>query len=254
MTAPIEKPSFFWMYLSPSLFGVVRAAVGTPLDVVATKEILYHRNTLQVLKETAFADYRKGFQPNTLKFITRTPVQFIATKFFSSIIPTDLNPAVRGFTLGLLTSGSETFLFNVFNSTRTRFIQGARWRDIGPSALIKGLTAAWSHRALSSAVFFSIYEPLKKDYPSHGMAVSTCAGIFQVILTAPFYIAATERQRKDAVSEPLHRTLLRLVKREGFFRELVFPALVPRLVHTIAITGFFMKLMDDKLKLIHRKV
>jgi hypothetical protein len=254
MTASIESKSLFWTYLSPSLFGVVRAAVGTPLDVVATREILHHKNTLQVLKETALADYGKGFQPNTLKFITRTPVQFYATHFFSSMIPTDFHPAVRGFALGFLTSGVESFFFNVFNSIRTRFIQGERWRDIGPSIIGKGLTAAWSHRALSSAIFYTVYEPLKAKYPSQGMAVSTCAGIVQVILTAPFYIATIERQRKDATAEPLRHTLVRLAKKDGFVRGLVIPALVPRLVHTIAITGFFMKLIDEKLGLIHRKV
>ncbi len=253
MATPIEKPSSYWLYLSPSLFGIVRAAVGTPLEVVGTQEILQRKSTLQVLKETALANYGKGFQPNALKFITRTPVQAFATHFFSSNIPTDLHPAVRGFTLGLLTSGSEAFLFNLFNATRTRFIQGQKWRNIGPSVVTKGLTAAWSHRALSSAIFFSVYEPLKAKYPSHGMAVSTCAGVVQVVLTAPFYIAAIERQRKDAVSESLYRTLERLAKRDGFVQALVFPALLPRLVHTFIITGFFMKLIDDKLKLIHRK-
>jgi hypothetical protein len=254
MTTPIEKTSLFWTYLSPSFFGIVRAAVGTPIDVVATREILQHKNTLQVLKETAIRDYAKGFQPNTIKFITRTPVQFYATHFFSSVIPTDLHPAARGFALGFLTSGFESFFFNVFNSIRTRFIQGEKWRDIGPSVLVNGLTAAWSHRALSSAIFFSVYEPLKAKYPSQGMAVSTCAGVIQVIFTAPFYVATIERQRKDATAEPLRHTLMRLAKRAGFVRGLVLPALAPRLMHTIAITGFFMKLIDDKLGLIHRKV
>jgi hypothetical protein len=253
MTTPIEKTSLFWTYLSPSLFGVVRASVGTPIDVVATREILHHKSTLQVLRKTAIRDYGKGFQPNAIKFITRTPVQFYATHFFSSIIPTDLHPAARGFALGFLTSGFESFFFNIFNSIRTRFIQGEKWGDIGPSVIVKGLTAAWSHRALSSAIFFSVYEPLKAKYPSQGMAVSTCAGIVQVVFTAPFYITTIEKQRKDAIPESLHHTLMRLAKRDGFIRGLVLPALAPRLVHTIAITGVFMKLIDDKLGLIHRK-
>jgi hypothetical protein len=253
MTTRAEKPSFFWMYLSPPLFGVVQAAVGTPLDVITTREILDRKKTLQILKETAVKDYGKGFQPNTLKSITRTPVQCLAAHFFSSIIPTDGHPVVRGFTLGLSTSVSETLLLNVFNSTRTRFIQGQKWKDIGPSVLFKGLSATLSYRILSSAIFFSIYEPLKTKYPSQGMAVSTCAGVFQAVLSAPFYIAAMEQQRKDAASESLRHTLVRLKKRDGFIRGLVLPALIPRLVHTIAITGLFMKLVDDKLGLIHRK-
>lgn len=245
------------MYVSPSLFGVVRAVVGTPIDVVATREILHNKTTFQVLRETPYPDYRRGFQPNTMKFVIRTPAQFLFTKFFSSVIPTNLNPAIRGFTLGLLISGAETSLFNIFNSARTRFIQGTGWRELrqeGPSVLIKGLTAAWSHRALSSGIFYAVYEPLKQQYPNQGMAVSTCSGIVQVILTSPFYITTTERQRENAVSEPLYRTIIRLYNLHGFFKGLVFPALVPRLVHTTLITGIFMKLMDDKLGLIHRKV
>jgi hypothetical protein len=253
MATRTEKPSFFWMYLSPPLFGVAQAAVGTPLDVIATREILDRKKTLQILKETAVKDYGKGFQPNTLKSITRTPVQFFAANFFSSIIPTDDHPAMRGFTLGLLTSVSETFLFNVFNATRTRFIQGQKWKDISSSVLLKGLSATLSYRILSSAIFFSLYEPFKIKYPSQGMIVSTCAGIVQAILSAPFYIAAIEQQRKNAVLESLWHTLVRLKKRDGFIQGLVFPALTPRLVHTIAITGLFMKLIDDKLGLIHRK-
>ncbi len=253
MTTRAENRSFFWMYLSPSLFGVAQAIVGTPLDVVATREILNRKNTLQILKETAVKDYGKGFQPNTLKSITRTPIQFFAANFFSSIVPMDAHPAVRGFTFGLLASISESLLFNAFNSTRTRFIQGQKWKDINSSVLRKGLPATLSHRILSSAIFFSIYEPLKTKHPSQGMAVSTCAGIFQVILSAPFYIVAMEQQRKEAISEPLHHTLMRLKKRNGFVRELVLPALIPRLVHTIAISGLFMRLIDDRLGLIHRK-
>jgi hypothetical protein len=253
MTTPIKKHVPYWMYLAPSLFGIVRAAVGTPLEVIGTKEILEHKKTLQILRETALSDYVKGFQPNALKFITRTPFQAFVTKFFSSNIPTELHPAVRGFSLGLLISSSEAFIFNIFNSTRTRFIHGERWRNINPSVVTKGLTAALGHRALSSTIFFSFYEPLKVKYPSHGMAVSTFAGVVQVVLTAPLYIAAIERQRKNAVPESLYRTMERLTKNESFIRALVIRALIPRLVHTIAITGFFMKLVDDQLGLIHRK-
>ncbi len=253
MTIRTEKPSFFWMYLSPPLFGVAQAAIGTPLDVIATREILDRKKTLQILKETAVKDYGKGFQPNMLKSTTRTPIQFLAANFFSSIIPTNAPPVVRGFTFGLLASISETFLFNAFNATRTRFIQGQKWKDLDSSVLFNGFSATLCHRILSSSIFFSIYEPLKTKYPSQGMAVSTCAGIFQVLLSAPFYIAAMEQQRKEAMPESLRHTLVRLKKRNGFVRELVLPALIPRLVHTIAITGLFMKLIDDKLGLIHRK-
>ncbi len=255
MATPIEKPSFFWTYCSPFLLGGFRAGVGTPIDVVATREILHHKTTLQVLRETAFADYRRGFQPNALKFISRTPAQFFFTSFFSSNIPTDLNPAVRGFLLGLSTSGAEAALFNIFNSARTRFIQGARWRDLmneGPPVLVKGLSAAWSHRALSSAIFYTVYEPLKERYPNEGSTVSTIAGFVQVFLTSPFFIAAIERQRKDAPKESLHQTILRLFKTQGFFRGLVIPALVPRLVHTALVTPLFMYIIDDKLRLIQR--
>jgi hypothetical protein len=253
MATRTERPSFFWMYLSAPLFGVAQAVVGTPLDVVATREVLNCKNTLQIIKETPVKDYGIGFQPNILKSITKTPIQLLAANFFSSIVPTDIHPAVRGFTFGLLASVSEALLFNAFNSIRTRFIQGQTWKDIDPSVLLKGFSATLSHRVFSSAIFFSIYEPLKAKHPSQGMAVSTSAGVAQVILSAPFYVAAMEQQRKEAVSEPLRYTLVRLSKRDGFLRGLIFPALIPRLAHTIAITGLFMKLVDDKLGIIHRK-
>jgi hypothetical protein len=156
--------------------------------------------------------------------------------------------------MGILSNGMETGLANVWNSLRTRFIQGEDWRVLkeeGASVLTKGLSSALVHRMLSGAIFWSVYEQLKEKYPSHGKTVSAMTGVVQVILTSPFYIAATFRQRKGASSEYLHRTLFHLFKTQGM-RGLFLPALAPRIVHTLVITPPLMWLME-KIQLIHRK-
>jgi hypothetical protein len=255
MTASIESKSpSWWLYLSPFGAGLVRAIVGTPLDVVATREIVDHQNTLQVLKGMTFPNYWKGFQPNVLKFITRTPAQFVSLKISSSIVPTDWYSSIRGGSIGILSNGMEAGLANVWNSLRTRFIQGENWSVLkkeGASVLTKGLSSALVHRILSGAIFWSVYEQLKEKYPSHGKTVSAMTGVVQVFLTSPFYIAAVYKQRINATPEYLHRTFLHLFRTQGL-RGLFLPALAPRLVHSIIITPPLMWLME-KLQLIHRK-
>jgi hypothetical protein len=77
MSSSVElKSPSWWLYASPLAAGALRAVISTPLDAMGTLEIVRHQNTLQVLKEMIARDYCKGFQPNLLKFVTRTPVQF----------------------------------------------------------------------------------------------------------------------------------------------------------------------------------
>ena len=235
--------------------GFLRAAVGTPLDAVATREILRHQNTFQVLRTMTFLDFWKGFQPNLLKFTTRTPVQFGSVKISSWVVPLDYDAALRGITIGTLSSGMDTAIMNGFNSLRTRFIQGENWRVLqqeGAPVLKKGLSSALLHRILSGAIFWGVYEKLKNKYPSQGAAVSTVSGVIQVIFTAPFYITAIYRQRKGAPREPLHHTFWHLYKAQNI-RGLFFPALVPRLTHSAVTSAPLMWLME-KLELVHRKI
>jgi hypothetical protein len=253
MTASVEtKP--LWLYATPFAAVILRAGVGTPLDAVATREILLRKSTLQVIREMTLPDFWKGFQPNLLKFVTRTPAQFCSVKIASSIAPIDFDPAVRGIFIGVLSNGMEIAVLNGWNSLRTRFIQGEGWRVLnkeGASLLTKGLSSAFAHRALSGAIFWSVYEKLKDKYPSQGAAVSTFSGVVQVISTAPFYIAAIHKQGKGAAREHLHRTIIHIFKTQGIGR-LFLPALAPRLAHS-ALTSAPLMWMMEKLQLIQRK-
>ena len=251
----VQSRSSYWFYLSPIGAGLLRAVVGTPLDAVATREILHHQNTLQALRAMTFLDFWKGFQPNLLKFTTRTPVQFGSVKISSWIVPLQYDAALRGVIIGTLSSGMETTVMNGFNSLRTLFIQGENWRVLqqeGAPVLKKGLTSALLHRILSGAIFWGVYEKLKSKYPTHGNLVSTVSGVVQVIFTAPFYITAIFRQRKGAPREPLHRTFSHLYKTQNM-RGLILPALVPRLTHS-AITSAPLMWLMEKLELVHRKI
>jgi hypothetical protein len=239
--------SSIWNYTSAIPFGVFRAAVGGPFDVFAIKNIL-ERQTLQTIwKTTPLPYFWKGFQPNALKLGLRTPVQFALLKLTSSAIPANENRAVWGFFLGSITTVAEAILFNGLNSLKTRFIQGQGWsvlKQEGPRMLGNGFIASCCHRALSGGIFYAVYEPLKKEHPHHAVITSTLAAIVQVVSTAPFYIAAAERQSKNAVREPLHQTIHRLFKTHGFYQGLVYPGLIPRLGHSILITGIFMRWIE----------
>jgi len=253
MAASVETKSG-WLYATPFAAILLRAGVGTPLDAVATREILLHKNTSQVIREMAIPDFWKGFQPNLLKFATRTPAQLCSVKIASSIVPMDFDPAVRGIFIGVFSNGMEIAVLNSWNSLRTRFIQGEGWTVLnkeGASLLTKGLSSAFAHRALSGAIFWSVYEKLREKYPSQGAAVSTFSGVVQVISTAPFYIAAIHKQGKGATPEHLHRTILRIFKTQGM-RGLFLPALAPRLAHS-ALTSAPLMWMMEKLHLIQRK-
>ena len=255
MAAPLGSNASYWLYLSPIGAGFLRAVVGTPLDAVATREILHHQNTSQVVRTMKFLDFWKGFQPNLLKFTTRTPIQFGSVKLSSWIVPTGYDPAFRGIIIGTLSSGIETTVINGFNSLRTRFIQEDGWKVLkqeGAPVLKKGLSSALLHRILSGAIFWGIYEKLKNEYPSHGTAVSTLSGVVQVISTAPFYITAIYRQRKGAPREHLYRTFWHLYTTQTM-RGLILPALAPRLVHSAVTSAPLMWLME-KLELVHRKI
>lgn len=247
--------SNYWIYFSPVGAGILRAFVATPLDAVATREILNDQNTLQVVRKMEPSDFGKGFQPNMLKFTTRTPVQFGAVKLSSWMVPLHYDAAFRGVLIGIYSSAMETGFVNGWNALRTRFIQGQNWtvlKEEGTSVLIRGLSSALLHRALSGAIFWAFYEKLKNKYPSHGAAVSTISGVVQVLSTAPLYITATYRQRKGAPPEFLHCTLWHLFQTHGA-RRLFVPALAPRLVHS-AITSAPLMWLMEKLNLVHRKV
>ncbi len=253
MTTP--NTSYWWLYGAPVAAGGLRAVIGTPLDAVATREILLSQTTQQVLRGMSFFDYWRGFQPNLLKFTTRTPLNFIFVKFSSSAVPTHLDPGVRGVALGVLVGGMETVTINGANAVRTRFIQGERWvvlKKEGLIVLTKGLSAAFAHRALSSAIFFGTYEKLNSLFPQQKAKVSTISGIIQVLLTAPFYIAAIHKQDKKAIPTRLDRLIIDLYKTRGFARGLFLPALAPRLVHSVMTSAPLLWLME-KLQLIHRK-
>lgn len=242
-----------WIYFSPLGAGFLRAVVATPLDAVATREILHHRNTYQVIKSMEARDFLTGFQPNVLKFLTRTPAQFAFVKVASWSVPTDWGPGVRGFWIGVVSSGMETGLLNSWNALRTRFIQKEDWsvlRTEGFSVLKNGLTSALIHRSLSGAIFWTVYEKLKHQHPSQGALVSTVSGVVQVFLTSPFFIAAIYRQRKGAPREYLHHTMGHLAKTRNV-SSLFFTALVPRLVHSGITSAPLMWLME-KLQLVHR--
>jgi hypothetical protein len=244
-----------WYYASPFIVALIRTFVGTPLDVVATREILLHQNTRQILRGTPFSMYRRGFGPNLVKFSVRTPVEFCSMKIASSAVPLSLDPAVRGIGMGILKTGMEVFVINIFNALRTRFIQGQGWGVIqqeGVSVLTKGLSAAFAHRASSSAIFMGTYEKLKENSSSNPAILGTLSGIIQVVSTSPFYIATTRRQRKNAFPERLDQTLTRLYSMQGLLRGVVLPGLAPRLVHSVVISGPLMWVME-KLQLIHRK-
>jgi hypothetical protein len=247
--------SFWWLYGAPVAAGVLRGVTATPLDAIATKEILQSQNTLQILKEMTQRDYWSGFQPNLGKFTTRTPLSFIYVKFSSSLIPTHLDPVIRGITLGILTGGMETITFNGWNSIRTRFIQGDRWSILKTEGLIiltKGLSAAFIHRAFSGAIFYGVYENLRARFPDQHSAVSTASGFTQVACTAPFYISAIHKQSKTQSPIRLDRLMVQLYRTRGFARGLFLPALAPRLALS-AITSAPLMWLMEKLHLIHRK-
>jgi hypothetical protein len=252
MSQPLNQQ--LWVYMTPFAAVFLRAGIGTPLDAVATREILLQKNTVQVIREMTLPDFWKGFQPNVLKFATRTPAQLVSIKVSSSVVPVNLDPAIRGVFIGILSNGMEITVLNGWNALRTRFIQGQGWqvlRQEGASLLTKGLSSAFAHRALSGAIFWSVYEKLRHEYPSHGAAVSTISGVVQVISTAPFYIAAIYKQQKGAPKEHLHQTIVRIFKAQGI-RGLFLPALAPRLVHS-AVTSAPLMWMMEKLHLIERK-
>lgn len=250
-----SNSTYWWLYGAPVAAGGIRAVIGTPLDAVATREILLSKTTLQVVHEMEFYDYWRGFQPNLLKFVTRTPLNFVFVNISSSAVPTHLDPGIRGVALGVLVAGMETGTINGANALRTRFIQGEGWvvlKKEGLIVLTKGLSAAFAHRALSSAIFFGTYEKLKSLFPKQGAVVSTISGIIQVLLTAPFYIAAIHKQDKKATPTRLDRLMAGLYRTRGFSRGLFLPALAPRLVHSVMTSAPLLWLME-KLQLIHRK-
>jgi hypothetical protein len=228
----------------------------TPFDNVATREILNAQTTSQTVQQMSLADYGKGFQPNLLKFTTRTPLSFVYVYISSSAVPKEINPGIRGILLGVMTGGLETVTMNGSNAIRTRFIQGAKWKDVlqkeGTIVMLKGLTPALIHRCLSWSIFMGVYENLKSHFPNHHIAVSTTSGFCQVFLTSPFFITAIHKQDKNQPPLRLDKMVHQLWKAQGLVRGLLLPGLIPRLGLS-AITSSPLLWLMEKLNLIQRK-
>ena len=238
-------------------FAAYRLAVGVPLDGLTKREILEKTTTWKVLQTTPVFEFRRGFQPNAIKYFTATYLQTSSTWIASNAIPTKLPPALRGVMMGITTSSLEVSVKNVSNVLVTRFIQGQGWnviRQEGASLLTKGLSPALLHRGLSSSIYWGFYEPLHHHYPNHPFWVGLSVGIFQVCLTSPFYITAVQRQAKISEKTP-PKTLINLfrliAKNEGLRRGLFLRGLMPRLVHSALTSGPLMFLFE-KYNLIHR--
>lgn len=231
-----------------------RAFISTPLDGITKREIFYNCSTIQVISKTSFLELYKGIQPSTLKSLSRTVVQTSSIKLASSVIPSQLDPAMRGIAIGCLSSGIEASISNAWNVLETRFIQGQGWnviRQEGLLLLTKGLSPTLLHRALSGAVFWSTYEKLRQVVPNQPALTGMGAGITQVCTTAPFYIAKTLRQAKNPPTETLFPLFKKIIKNQGLIRGLFLPGLAPRLTLSICTSGPLMALFE-KYQIIHR--
>ena len=146
------------------------AIVTTPLNGIAKLEILNNLSTRKVISKTSFLKLYRGIEPNILKSLSKTVVQTSSVKLASSIIPSQLDPAIRGTMIGCISSGIEASVSNAWNVLETRFIQGQKWSVIkqeGLSLFTKGLSSTLIHRVLSGTVFWSSYEKLHQYSPEH---------------------------------------------------------------------------------------
>lgn len=240
-------------------FPFYRLAVGVPLDGITKREILEQTTTWRVIRSTPVLELRRGFQPNAVKYLTSSYLQFGSTWVASYATPVELPPAMRGIMIGMITSSMEASVKNIWNVLVTRFIQGQGWsvlKQEGTALLTRGLSPALLHRGLSSSIYWGLYEPLHKRYPEHTFAVGSGVGVFQVCATAPFYITAVRRQAKLKEGEPpLPKSLTDLFKliarTEGVGRGLFLRGVVPRLVHSALTSGPLMFTLE-KYNLIHR--
>lgn len=240
-------------------FTAYRLIIGIPLDGVTKREIIDRSTTWKVLQQTPLLDYRRGAQPNAIKYFSTSYVQLGTTWCASWITPTGLPPSIRGAMIGTITTCLDTSVKNVWGVLVTRFIQGEGWDVLKRerfSLATKGLYSAMLHRGVSSTIYWSLYEPLHKRFPEHTLGVGFGVGMFQVCSTAPFYITAVRRQAKPKEgTPPLPKTLLGLMKEiartEGVVRGLFLRGLFPRLIHSALTSGPLMYLLE-KYKVIHR--
>lgn len=238
-------------FLGLSLY---RTCIATPLEGIAKREILFKSSTIQVVSNISFLELYRGTQPNALKFLSRTVVQISSVKAASLAVPSQLDPAIRGVTIGCLSAGMETSVNNIWNTLGTRFIQGQGWKVIRQEGLLlltRGLSPALLHRSLSGAVFWSAYEKLHQAAPKYPALTGMGAGIIQVCITAPFYITTTLRQAKNPPTEALGPLCKKIIKNQGLARGLFLPGLAPRLTLSICTSGPLMALFE-KYQIIHR--
>jgi hypothetical protein len=229
------------MELSPflSFFGLslYRSVIATPLEGIARREILW-----------------KGFQPNSLKYLTRTGVQISSLACASWIVPSQIDVTVRGALLGIVSSTMEATVNNGWNVLVTRFVQGQGWGVIkqeGLHFLSRGLSPALMHRSLSGSIFWGTYETLHQINPQHPAITGMGAGIIQVGCTAPFYIATTLRQGQNRPPETLLFLFKNRVQHQGWIKGLFLPGLVPRCTLSLLTSGLLMTLLE-KYRIIQR--
>jgi hypothetical protein len=231
-----------------------RTLIGTPLEGIAKRTVLFKSTPRQVIALTPFRDLWKGFQPNILKTVSKTYVQVGSVNVASHLIPTEIDPQYRGAFMGITSSSMEVSIQNIWNVLGTRFIQGERWSVVkkeGVSLFYQGLSPALLHRSLSGAIFWSAYEKLNQLSPHHSAVTGTCAGLIQVAFTSPLYITAVLRQGKDRPPESLGRLMVKIGRGQGWIRGLFLRALVPRSLLSIATSGPLMMLLE-KYKVVHR--
>lgn len=158
----MTKTSYNEYNVLPFLYlSFYNAIVTTPLNGVTKLEILHNLPTREVISKTSFLKLYRGLEPNILKALSKTTVQTSSVKLASSIVPSQLDPAVRGTIIGCVSSGIEASISNAWSVLETRFIQGQKWSVIkkeGVFFLTKGLSSALIHRVLSGIVFWSSYE------------------------------------------------------------------------------------------------
>lgn len=255
-------------YAAGAAIGAFRAAVGTPLDGVATREITRNispvRAVAQLWNEGMFF---KGFVPNAVKLAFKTPVQIITTTAASHLyvaaVPQSVrqnHPAFRGTFIGIFASVFETILWaNPLTSLRTRLMTSEKrppappWPTKNSPAFFfehlnfhffsKGLDAALVHRASSGVIFFTTYEKLKSLYPDHPFLVSTASGMTQVIATSPAYCSMIHQQKTQAVTKNIFTTLAYIHETQGVMG--LYRGLTPRLVHSFAVSHLVMYMLES---------
>jgi hypothetical protein len=225
------------------------ALVSTPLNGVTKLEILNNLSTSKVLSRTSLLKLYRGLEPNILKSLSKIALQTSSVKLSSSIIPSQLDPVVRGTIIGCASAGIEATVNNAWSVLETRFIQGQKWKIIkqeGPSVLTRGLSSAFMHRILSGTVFWGSYEKLHQCVPENPSLAGMGAGMIQVCATAPFYISKTLRQGRSPPAEPLWLLFKTKIKKQGLIQGLFLPGLIPRLAQSILIGGPLMTLLEKK--------